>query len=518
MTPRVPRPAAGIGRDVRLAVVDLGSNTFRLVVFEYTLPDGPFRLVDEIREVVRLTEGTGPGAPISPEAIARAARVARLFAGYCRNSDIDEVRAVATSAIRDAPNGDAVLQAILDGGLPARVISGEEEARYGYLGAVNGTTLTNGLIAELGGGSIQVGRVSDRLLTHSMSRPLGAVRMTDAFMDNPVSTRDDVKRLRRHAVDVFRLDPFITEGQRVVAMGGALRTLAAMAQKASDYPLGEVHGYVLDRTALRDLIERMVDLPKRERKRIPGLKADRADIMLAGAVVVDALMQVADVDRIEICAQGLRWGVFWEAYLAPAEPPLVSDVRGTSVRDLAQVYGYDPVHADQVARLALDIFDGLGRLGLHDCDPREREWLHAAAILHDVGTLVDYNDHHKHGHYLVLNAGLAGFRHRELVIIAQLVRGHRKSIQSPGALGALLKPADEDRILRLASFLRIAEQLEVGRERAIESIDCARTGDLVTLRVHAQGDVDVAIWSAEQEAQVFKRATGQRLAVERASS
>ncbi len=518
MTPRVPRPAAGIARDVRLAVVDLGSNTFRLVVFEYTLPDGPFRLVDEIREVVRLTEGTGPGAPISDEAIARAARVGRLFAGYCRNSDIDEVRAVATSAIRDAPNGAEVLQAIVDGGLPARVISGDDEARYGYLGAVNGTTLTDGLVAELGGGSIQVGRVSDRLLTYSVSRPLGAVRMTDAFMTAPLSTRDDVKRLRRHAVDVFRQDPFIADGQRVVAMGGALRTLAAMAQKATDYPLNEVHGYVLNRAVLADLIEEMVSLPKRERKRIPGLKADRADIMLAGAVVVDALMQVADVDRIEICAQGLRWGVFWEAFLAPAEPPLVADVRGTSVRDLAQVYGYDPVQANQVAHLALDIFDGLGRLGLHDSDPREREWLQAAAMLHDVGTLVDYNDHHKHGHYLVLNAGLAGFRHRELVIIAQLVRGHRKSIQSPGALGALLKPSDEERILRLASFLRIAEQLEVGRERAIESIDCARTGDLVTLLVHAQGDVDVAIWSAEQEAPVFKRATGQRLAVQRAGA
>ena len=518
MTPRVPRPAAGIARDVRLAVVDLGSNTFRLVVFEYTLPDGPFRLVDEIREVVRLTEGTGPGAPISDEAVARAARVGRLFAGYCRNSDIDEVRAVATSAIRDAPNGAEVLQAIVDGGLPARVISGDDEARYGYLGAVNGTTLTDGLVAELGGGSIQVGRVSDRLLTHSVSQPLGAVRMTDAFMTAPLSTRDDVKRLRRHAVDVFRQDPFIADGQRVVAMGGALRTLAAMAQKATDYPLNEVHGYVLHRAVLADLIEEMVSLPKRERKRIPGLKADRADIMLAGAVVVDALMQVADVDRIEICAQGLRWGVFWEAFLAPAEPPLVADVRGTSVRDLAQVYGYDPVHANQVAHLALDIFDGLGRLGLHDSDPREREWLQAAAMLHDVGTLVDYNDHHKHGHYLVLNAGLAGFRHRELVIIAQLVRGHRKSIQSPGALGALLKPSDEERILRLASFLRIAEQLEVGRERAIESIDCARTGDLVTLLVHAQGDVDVAIWSAEQEAPVFKRATGQRLAVQRAGT
>jgi exopolyphosphatase/guanosine-5'-triphosphate,3'-diphosphate pyrophosphatase len=496
-------------------VADLGSNTFRLVVFEYR-EGGTFRLVDEVREVVRLTEGTAPGAPIAPDAVERAARVARLFAGFCDGSEVNEVRAVATSAIRDAPNGDEVLQAILDAGLPARVVSGEEEARYGYLGAVNGTTLTDGLVAELGGGSIQVGRVEDRLLTRSMSQPLGAVRMTDAYMAAAVQTRDDVKALRRHALDVFHLDHWISSGGRVVAMGGAVRTLAAMAQKASGYPLGEVHGYLLERTALRDLIEQMTDLPRRERRRIPGLKADRADIMLAGAVVMDALMQASDVDRVEVCAEGLRWGVFWEAFLAPADPPLVPDVRATSVRDLAGVYGYDRPHCEQVARIALDIFDGLARLGLHDGDPREREWLHAAALLHDVGTLVDYNDHHKHGHYLVLNAGLPGFRHRELVIIAQLVRGHRKSIQSPGALGALLRPRDEERMLRLAACLRIAEQLEVGRARAVTGIDCARDQDLITLWVRAHGDVDVAMWSARQEAPVFKRATGLRLAIERA--
>lgn len=173
-------------------MVDLGSNTFRLVVFEYA-PGGPFRLVDEVREVVRLTEGSAPGDPIGPEPARRAARVARLFAGFCEGSDIDEVRAVATSAIRDAPNGDEVLQAIIDAGLPARIVSGEDEARYGYLGAVNGTTLTHGLVAELGGGSMQVGRVDDRLLTRSISWPLGAVRMTDAFMAGPVQSRDDVR-------------------------------------------------------------------------------------------------------------------------------------------------------------------------------------------------------------------------------------------------------------------------------------------------------------------------------------
>lgn len=515
MGSRVSRPPAPAGPPRRLAVVDLGSNTFRLVVFQYQ-PGGPFRLVDEVREVVRLTEGSGPGEPIGPDAADRARSVARLFAGFCEGSDIDEVRAVATSAIRDAPNGDEVLQGIIDAGLPARVVSGEEEARYGYLGAINGTTLTDGLVAELGGGSMQVGRVDDRLLTRSISRPLGAVRMTDAFMAGQVQSPDDIRALRRHALDVLHLEPWITDAGRLVAMGGAVRTLAAMAQKADAYPLGEVHGYLLKRDDLGALIDRMASMPRSERRRIPGLKADRADIMLAGAVVVDALMQASGVDRVEVCAEGLRWGVFWEAFLAPADPPLVDDVRATSVRDLAEVYGYDRPHCEQVARLALAVFDGLARLGVHDGDPREREWLQAAALLHDVGTLVDYNDHHKHGHYLVLNSGLPGFRHRELVIIAQLVRGHRKSIQSPGPLGALLRPRDDERILRLAAFLRIAEQLEVGRARAITAIECALSGDLVTLWLRAHGDIDVAMWSARQEAAVFTRATGRRLAIERA--
>lgn len=498
---------------MRLAVADLGSNTFRLVVFQYR-PGGPFRLVDEIREVVRLTEGATPGGPLTDEAITRARTVARLFAGFCREAHIDEVVAVATSAVRDAANSDRVLAALTGPqGLPARIISGEEEARYGWLGAINGTTLSDGIVAELGGGSIQVGRVEDRLLTQSASEPLGAVRMTEAFLPAPLATRDDIKALRRHALDTLRTHPWVGGGGRLVAMGGALRTLAIMAQKESGDPLGEVHGYLLSRAALSDLIDRMAALPATERRRIPGLKGDRADIMLAGAVVVDSLMHAAGVQQVEICSQGLRWGIFWEQFLAPSNPPLVDDVRATSVRNVAEIYGYDRPHAEHVARLALSVFDGLGRLGLYDSDPREREWLRAAAILHDVGTLVDYNDHHKHSYYLVLNAGLPGFQHREIVIIAQLVRAHRKTIAPPGALGALLSDGDEARILRLAACLRIAEQLERGRARAVTGVECAREGDLVTLRLTGDGDMGVAVWSAGQEADVFRRAMGHRLEV-----
>ena len=187
----------------------------------------------------------------------------------------------------------------------------------------------------------------------------------------------------------------------------------------------------------------MAALPARARDRLPGLKTDRADIMLAGAVTVDAVMERVGADRLEVCAQGLREGVFYERFLAPRDPPLLDDVRRAGVLNVARLYRYDAPHADRVARLALALYEELARLGLHPADEAEREWLWAAGMLHDVGVMVDYNDHHKHSYYLVLNAGLPGFAHRELAMIALLVRAHRKGPVSLEGLGPVLEAGDE---------------------------------------------------------------------------
>jgi exopolyphosphatase/guanosine-5'-triphosphate,3'-diphosphate pyrophosphatase len=508
MASRLAPPAGG---ERRLAVIDMGSNTFRLVVFSHRA-GGAFQLVDEIRDAVRLSGGAGPEG-LRPEAIERAAHTARLYAAFCGAAEIDAVEAVATSAVRDAANRARALEALSAGGrLPVRVLSAEEEAWYGYLGAVNSTTLGDGCVLDLGGGSLQLTQVVGRGLERAISRPLGAVRMTEALLPGPRATRGELKALRKHVSRELASVPWLEQaGRRMVGIGGTVRTLATMDQRRSRYPLDELHGYPLARESIEELIEAMAAMPASERGRLPGLKQDRADITLAGAVVVSTVLERAGVDRLEACAQGLREGIFYERLLGPDDPPLIPDVRRQSVLNLVANFRCDVPHAEHVSGLALSLYDELARLGMHTLDRRERELLWAAGMLHDAGVLVDYNDHHKHGYYLVLNSGLPGFRHPELAMVALLVRAHRKALPSPAPLEGVLGPSDEHRLCRLAACLRVAEQLERGRARGIRELRAEAPNGTVQLLVRAEGDPSVALWSAAQEAPAVERAFGRRL-------
>jgi len=508
MAPRLAPPEA---QERRLAVIDMGSNTFRLVVFSHRA-GGSFQLVDEIRDAVRLSGGAGPEG-LRPEAIERAAHTARLYAAFCAAAEIEGVEAVATSAVRDAANRDRAVEALsAEGRLPVRVLSAEEEAWYGYLGAVNSTTLGDGCVLDLGGGSLQLTQVVGRGLERAISRPLGAVRTTEAFLPRPRATRAELKALRKHVDRELASAPWLERaGRRMVGIGGTVRTLATMDQRRTRYPLDELHGYPLAREGIEALVEEMAALPASERSRLPGLKQDRADITLAGAVVVATVLERAGVDRLEVCAQGLREGIFYERLLAPADPPLIPDVRRQSVLNLVATFRCDVPHAEHVSALALSLYDELARLGMHALDRRERELLWAAGMLHDAGVLVDYNDHHKHGYYLVLNSGLPGFRHPELAMVALLVRAHRKALPTTAPLEGVLGPSDEERLFRLTACLRVAEQLERGRARGIRELRAEAPNGAVQLMVRAEGDPSVALWSAAQEAPAMERAFGRRL-------
>ena len=495
----------------RLAVIDMGSNTFRLVVFRYR-PGGSFQLVDEIRDVVRLSGGAGPEG-LSADAVERASHTVSLYAAFCQAAGLDDVAPVATSAVRDAANAAEALDALSAGGaLPLRILSAEEEAWYGYLGVVNSTTLGDGHVLDLGGGSVQISEVVGRKLGRTLSRPLGAVRMTERFLPRQRAGRADLKALRKHVAKELGEVPWLERsGGRMVGIGGTIRTLAAMAQRRERYALDEIHGYLLTRESLEERIDAMAELPARERGRLPGLKHDRADITLAGAVVISTALEHLGVDRIEICAQGLREGIFYERFLAPAEPPLIADVRRQSVLNLVDIYRCERPHSERVTDLALAVYDELARLGLHTLEHPERELLWAAGMLHDAGVMVDYNDHHKHGYYLVLNAGLPGFRHRELAMVALLVRSHRKALPATAPLEGALDPDDEERLARLAACLRVAEQLERGRAGGIREVRMEAPDGTVLLAVRAEGDPAVALWSAALEAPAFERAFGRRL-------
>lgn len=487
--------------------MDCGSNTFRLVVFEFR-PGGPYVLVDEVREAVRISADERDGV-LAPSAVERAERAALLFAAVIRGSRVDEVIAVATSAIRDAANRDEVLDRLAAAGLSVRVLDEAEETRYGYLGAINSTTLVDGGVLDIGGGSVQVAQVRDRRLVQGVSRPLGAVRMTERHLSSAPTPRRALRALEQHATEVLGDADWLGHVQgKLIGIGGAIRTIARVDQKRVGYPIDELHGYVLTAKALDAVIELIRTRSAGERRRLPGLKSDRSDIALAGAVVARQTMRLTGADHLEVCGQGLREGLFYERFLAPADPPLIADVRRDGVRNIAARYGYDRLHAEHVAALAMELHHSLADLGLVPDDPWERELIWAGGLLHDAGTLVDYNDHHKHGHYLVMSAGLPGHSHRELALVSLLVRSHRKRMRAPGPLGALLEPDDRDRLRRMAACLRLAEALERPRDRSVRSARATRVGHGLRIELEVSHDPDLPIWSAAPETAGLSRALG----------
>src|SRR4051812_1955630 len=395
----------------RAAVIDMGSNSFRLVVYGYE-PGRYWHLVDEIREAVRVGKGMGDDGMLQSEPMERAAGTARMFAAFCSASGIDDVTAVATSAIRDAGNGSDLLARIRDeSGLEARVLSGEEEARYGYLAIANQTTLADGYGLDIGGGSVQIMRIDDRNLVKSGSWPLGAVRMSERFLPDEEASGKQIKALRKHVRSVLEDEDWIEPGDpaRAAGIGGTIRNLASAGERRAGLPQTDGEGFELTRDALGDLIDELASMPASKRGGVPGIKPDRGDVILAGAVVLDELLERTGAKAAEATGAGLREGVFFERFLDDRDPPLVEDVRRASVLNLANIYQQDLRHPEHVARLSLEIYDGLDEAGLVSSERSDRELLWAACLLHDIGTAVDYDDHHKHSRYLILNAGLPGY-------------------------------------------------------------------------------------------------------------
>jgi exopolyphosphatase / guanosine-5'-triphosphate,3'-diphosphate pyrophosphatase len=504
--------------ETRTAVIDLGSNTFRLVVFT-AAGRRWWKRTDEIYEPVRISAGMDPSGDLQPEPMQRALGAIDLFAHFCRAAGIppENVRAVATSAIREAGNREAFLtEAHARSGLAIETLSHDGEAFYGYVAAVNSSTLADGVVLDIGGGSMQLTRVAGRARRESGSWRLGAVRMTERFLPDERASKKQLRALSDHVAGELDEAAWLAaagDAGRLVGIGGTVRTLAVAAEKAADMPSFGVQGFPLQRGALDELVAELAALPASERRRVPGIKPERGDIILAGAAVIQGVMEAGGFDVMEVTEAGLREGIFLANLLAPADPPLVPDVRGASVRNLGAQYDADGTHAQHVAALALSMFDALAAAGLHAGDGAERELLWAAALLHDIGTTVDYDDHHRHSRYLILNAGLPGFTPREVALIAQMARYHRKGTPNLGEFKPFMRKGDQELLDRCSALLRVAEQLERSRDQTVHDTRVQLDDGAVQLELVADEDVPVARWAAQRQTDVFERAFGRALQI-----
>jgi exopolyphosphatase/guanosine-5'-triphosphate,3'-diphosphate pyrophosphatase len=440
-----------------LAIVDLGSNSGRVVVLRID-PLGHLEIMADGRSPLRLARDVDKDGRLSAEAIQRTVEALNDFQAIAAGTGAGRTIAVATSAIRESVNADELLQRILvESGLAVRVIDGEEEARYAFLGAIYGIQAPHGTVADLGGGSLELSHFRDRALVDSRTLPLGALRLSDQFLKSDPPTKAEVSALRKHVRRVFDENdvPLLGRNEELIGTGGTIRNLAKMDRHGRTYPIPRLHGYVLSQRGVQDLSSLVTSRPLSRRKSIPGLNADRADSIIGGVLVAEAAMEILGADDMTVTEQGLREGLVYDTVRTPPPPP--EEVRRLSVAALARRFtSWDPGRADRRGRIAALLKQTMDP----KADPGHEETLaHAAAIL-DIGRSIDYYRRYEHTADILTESDLAGFPHRDLALLAAVVRQAGDEKMSLSMYRPLLDAGDRDPVARLATILAMADEIE----------------------------------------------------------
>jgi exopolyphosphatase/guanosine-5'-triphosphate,3'-diphosphate pyrophosphatase len=498
---------------VRIAAVDLGSNSFHLVVAAVRA-DGSFEPLIREKEMLGLGEVVSREGIVTPDAADAAVRTMHRFKMLAEAAGATEVLACATSALRTAANGDAVLDRIRDeAGVDADVIDGLEEARLIFT-AIRAAVLIDpgpAVCFDLGGGSLEIMVGDSTGLQWSTSERLGVARLSAQLVHSDPISKGDRRRLRQHvrevlgplAVDVAELEP-----KMAIGSSGTLENVAEMvAERRKASVPRSLNQLTFSRDELAPLHEELLASSAADRRKIPGLDGKRVGLIVAGVEVLATAMELFDVERLTISEWALREGMVLDA-IGRHDPDDWSDdpraLRRASVQALGRRCSWPEAHSRHVARIALELFDQTRELhGLGDAD---RELLEYGALLHDIGEHVAHDDHDQHAAYLVAHAGLRGFDPREILLLSALVRWHRRG--EPKANDDLVGPLDDatrDRVRPLAALLRVADGLDRSRKQIVTGVTVRVGPSLVLLRLATRGDPELELWGARRKRDLFER-------------
>ena len=487
-------------------------------------PDFSFEVIDREKEMVRLGAGGLDGKKLTPEGMAAALQALKKFARLAESHQVDEVFAVATSATREAENGGAFLRAIeRRTGIRARVITGTEEARLIHLAAVYGVdTPKPAVVIDIGGGSVEITLGGKTDVEFARSFKIGVIRLTERFVESdPISSHDERKMSKfiREQVDRY-LEHIVERGfDRVIGTSGTILSLGTVATAFDRGSVPqEVRNLRVPAKSIRRLRKTAVDMDLEERMRLPGLDPRRADLMVAGAVLLDTLLKDLGTEEITLCDLALREGVLLD-YIHQHRKDIARvdrypDVRRRSVIELAERCAWEADHSRHVAAIALTLFDYTKRL--HELGDREREWLEYASFLHDVGNHISYEKHHRHSYYLIKHGDLRGFEPEEIDVIALLTRYHRRATPKPEHIGfEHLGKKERRAVTILAAFLRLAETLDRSKHGVIRGLEVReRLGEL-RIKVQAVGDAELEVWAAHKQTQALEEAMERKVRLEK---
>lgn len=506
-------------KHTRLAAIDIGTNSIRSIVVEVDRT-GKFRVLDDEKATVRLGEGlheTGVlSVPAAQRARAALVRQKKIIDGY----GVEKIEAVATSAVRKASNGkDFIASVKAEAGISIDIISGEEEAELAALSAFNNFEMEGNryLLLDIGGGSLELVTTVGRHVEELFSLELGAVYLTETFLKGDQPSSGAHNRLRRHIRKTLKQN--FPEGapsvSAVIGSGGTVTSIASMIFAGRRKSYSSAHGYEVLRSDIVHLLAMLMRKNIKELRAVPGLSPDRADIIVAGVMVVDELLDFCESNLLRVNERGIREGLILRGLKKHGMLPGEHMPRSwrESITSFAESCHFDRHHAIQVARLAVEILKPLARpYGLGD---KEGRILEAAAILHDVGYFINYSSHHKHSYHLIRHADLFGFTPRERELIANVARYHRKSHPKKKHEPFMrLSAADRLLVTRLGGILRLADGLDRSRTGMVTIVEADFSPSRLSLRFSGNGDLSVEIYGASSKSDLFEEAFGLKLKLE----
>jgi exopolyphosphatase/guanosine-5'-triphosphate,3'-diphosphate pyrophosphatase len=500
--------------DIRLSAIDIGSNSIRQTIADVS-PSGIIRVVDEMKAAPRLGAGLSKRGSISEIAVQNALSTLSRMATLANQLGVKRTEVVATSAVREASNGEQFLRLVRsETGLKIKILHGEDEARLAFRSALAHFDLAVGraVVMDIGGGSLELALSADGLVDRLISLPLGAIRTTERYL-GASQKKKGLRKLRKHVRLELRrhLSARHWHAARIICSGGTFTTLASIYLARIGMETAKtVHGTVIPRVELEHIVDMLRNLSPEERQAVPGLSAARSDIIVGGLAVAAEVAARVEAKELVVSAYGIREGILLESAQVAASPADPGEARERSVRELAERSHYEEIHSKHVQTLALQLFDSIGqRLG---CTPDDRRILSDAALLHDIGYHISYDKHNKHSYHLIEHAELLGVTPAEQIIVANVARYHRGAEPKKKHVnyGGLDKPMRET-IKRLAAILRVADGYDRGHASAVAEIRVRwmeRALRLTAVPARQNANLRLELWGASRKSQLLSEVAG----------
>lgn len=493
----------------RIAIIDLGSNTARLLLVDVK-ENGHFQIVDQLKEAPRLGEGMERDGFLKPARIQETIKTLKLFRKLCDVNGIERIIAVATAAVRRAKNQRSFLDEVsATCGIKLRVLSAEEEAVYVYRGVINTMDIPKGIILEIGGGSTKIVYYNRRNLLNYETLPFGAITLTELFEGDGLSPVEQAAKIEEFFTEQLKriewlkdVDPEV----QMIGVGGSFRNLCRMTKIMKKYPLKTIHNYVVNDVDFNHVYDLVKSLDLDRKKKIKGLSTGRADIFPSALAAISAFKKYLNLGKIVISGSGLRTGIMYNYAVPTTLDKPITDVLTYSLNTLVDFYGCNQKHTEQVVNLSVQLFKQLRVL--HKFPRQYLKILKVASYLYDAGKKIGFYNFEKHSGYIILNTNIYGITHRDLVLASFVASSTAIEDINPFDLARyrdLINDEDVEAIKKMGIILRIASCLDRSLSSVVKGINCDILGDSVIMKTEVDGDAALEINSALEIGADFRK-------------